>query len=1219
MHARENVKRAVWSSSLLLAAVVACQGDPSSTGKGAPPEPAVAPAAAGPSLARRPNLDRSVGAKAAPLPGNPLGTLPGKVASVDRARGLPTFVWTPRLAPARGGNNAVDAALSHLERYASAYQLGPSALDTVVARRVHDTGRGGIVVELGQRIDDVDVFRDEVNVMMTQDLELVAFAGHLHPKASPGLLRLNAMRFELSAADALALAVTDLYDTAVDGADLVRAGARHGYDLFQPADGALVLDGERRQFTQAARVKPVLFPMPRGLVPAYFVELDIGATTSRSSDAYQYVVSARDGVLLYRYSLTVADSFTYTVWADTTAPFTPGDSPMEDTTPHPTPMPSGIEPGFIEPVQVTIEGFNENPMGAADPWLPEGATETTGNNVDAYADHAMPDGFGAGDTRADVTSPGAFDRVYDPTLAPLANDTQIKAAVTQLFYVNNWLHDWFYDSGFDEAGSNAQADNYGRGGLDGDPLLAEAQDTGGMQTNNANMSAFADGASPRMQMYIFDFMNPDRDGTIDNGIVAHEWGHYIHIRLANCGFTTQCGAMGEGWGDFLALMMVVRPGDNTQGSFATAPYASAGIGSDPTFFGIRRMAYSANFDVNSATFRHIGNDQELPEDMPLSANSQPNAEVHNAGEIWATIMTEVYIAMLEDERFDFDEAKRRMTDYVVAGLKMTPPSATWTEARDAILAAAAASDTDDLVVIASAFARRGLGTGAIAPDRNSTDLNGVVEDYDIRGSLSVNRSNLVGSDDCDGDGVLDAGDSGELTIEVLNVGAADLENTTATVSSTNPGVLFPAGTDLTFAPMGPFDIATATVPVSISPTLFGLSRLEVTVEISDPDSAITPVTAVVNPRINNDRGPSTIDDVEAPDTAWTVESTVEAWNRADFASGNTVWQGVEPEGIGDEMLVSPPLEVSASEDFVIHFSHRYQFASLDLFGLFELLFGGGVIEYSTDDGGSWTDVATIADPGYGEPLTPFISDNPIAGNPAFTKQNPSLPEMDDVTVNLGTALAGETVLIRFRLTSAGGVAAPGWDVDEIAFEGIDNTPFDGPIEDGGCAEEGAPVADAGPDQTVMAGVEVTLDGSASFDPDGDPLTFMWQQVEGPDVALSDAAAEMPTFTAPTASDDTVLRFALHVEAGGTLSAPDSVIVTVEGTDVPDEPDAGVPDAPDAGDPEPGVDAGPTNPGNGDGTDDAGCGCRTGNAGGSGGAGLLVLLVGAALLRRRRQR
>jgi large repetitive protein len=61
---------------------------------------------------------------------------------------------------------------------------------------------------------------------------------------------------------------------------------------------------------------------------------------------------------------------------------------------------------------------------------------------------------------------------------------------------------WFYDAGFDEASGNAQSVNYGRGGVEGDPIQAQGQDYLGR--NNANMSTPADGASPRMQMYLFD-------------------------------------------------------------------------------------------------------------------------------------------------------------------------------------------------------------------------------------------------------------------------------------------------------------------------------------------------------------------------------------------------------------------------------------------------------------------------------------------------------------------------------------------------------------------------------------------------------------------------------------------------------------------------------------------------------------------------------------------
>jgi hypothetical protein len=127
------------------------------------------------------------------------------------------------------------------------------------------------------------------------------------------------------------------------------------------------------------------------------------------------------------------------------------------------------------------------------------ATRTIGNNVEAFADVSEPDGFGpadpnecnvalpvAGDTHACTNASNAFDHVYDTNLAPTANRTQVMAAVTNLFYVNNYLHDWFYDAGFDEASGNAQEDNYGRGGIAGDSIFAEAQDYSG--TNNASMS-----------------------------------------------------------------------------------------------------------------------------------------------------------------------------------------------------------------------------------------------------------------------------------------------------------------------------------------------------------------------------------------------------------------------------------------------------------------------------------------------------------------------------------------------------------------------------------------------------------------------------------------------------------------------------------------------------------------------------------------------------------
>jgi len=90
----------------------------------------------------------------------------------------------------------------------------------------------------------------------------------------------------------------------------------------------------------------------------------------------------------------------------------------------------------------------------------------------------------------------------------------------------------------------------------------------------------------------------------------------------------------------------------------------------------------------------------------------------------------------------------------------------------------------------------------------------------------------------------------------------------------------------------------------------------------------------------------------------------------------------------------------------------------------------------------------------------------------------------------------------------------------------------------------APVADAGAAQRVGAGTSVSLDGSLSFDPDGDSVTFAWTQVTGPAVDLLDADSARPSFVAPFVAAVSVLSFELVV-SDGTSQATDRVEVTVD--------------------------------------------------------------------------
>jgi len=391
---------------------------------------------------------------------------PGTAVHVEERLGVPTF-----LQPARAGEKgrrallskgveAEGAARAHLLDLAPLWGLSEEDIARAPLVQVHDTGKGPIVVQLRQEAFGVPVFRDEIRIALDRSYERVAVAGYL-----PTVAGLSEPAFVLTAADALARALADF------GAE----------GLATPT-----------------RPKKVLFHLPSSLVPAWYLEVDVAADGA-GSDLYAYVLSAEDGSLLYRHNLTASDGFTYRVWAETSGLKAPLNGPQgRGGDPYPGTTPDRWQAPFVAPSLVTLAS---GPISTKDPWLPAGATETNGNNVDAYADLGAPDGFGAGDFRANVTAPGVFDRTYDVAKAPDASDDQRKAAIAQLFYVTNFLHDWYYDVGFNEVAGNAQASNYGRGGIEGDAMRAEAQDYSG--TDNANMSTPSDGGRPRMQMYVW--------------------------------------------------------------------------------------------------------------------------------------------------------------------------------------------------------------------------------------------------------------------------------------------------------------------------------------------------------------------------------------------------------------------------------------------------------------------------------------------------------------------------------------------------------------------------------------------------------------------------------------------------------------------------------------------------------------------------------------------
>jgi hypothetical protein len=94
-----------------------------------------------------------------------------------------------------------------------------------------------------------------------------------------------------------------------------------------------------------------------------------------------------------------------------------------------------------------------------------------------------------------------------------------------------------------------------------------------------------------------------------------------------------------------------------------------------------------------------------------------------------------------------------------------------------------------------------------------------------------------------------------------------------------------------------------------------------------------------------------------------------------------------------------------------------------------------------------------------------------------------------------------------------------------------------------------PVAHAGIDQTVIQSATVQLNASASYDPDGDALTYGWQQHDGfPQMSLSSASAISPTFRASSAG---IFTFTLTVSDTYGLKNSDDVVITVLPLPVPE--------------------------------------------------------------------
>ncbi|NDJ12164.1 MAG: hypothetical protein EBY17_13385 [Acidobacteriia bacterium] len=379
---------------------------------------------------------------------------------------------------------------------------------------------------------------------------------------------------------------------------------------------------------------------------------------------------------------------------------------FERESPQPNPNPGTIltaappiVPRTLQPLTGDIKA---SPLG----WISTNRTE--GNNA-VVGENLLGTRFL---TTPDMTSAPNGDFSFPLLLGPGSmNSLAYKdAANVNLFYWINRTHDLLYLSGFDEPAGNFQQDNFGKGGAAGDPIYAYSHFGAANPGTTAQfLNAFFtrrsvnDGAQSMIAMFIgrpgpADTLPPANfftDGSLDSGIIIHEYTHGVSGRLARQSYTTfQGAAMGEAWSDFFGLEFLLPAGAPPDGYYPTAEYfdQTFGVGD------FRTRPYTTDIATNPLTFAHLGNVNYYP-------------EVHADGEIWFLALWEARSALIQ--QFGDAEGRRRIRMLALDGMKLSPPAATMVDMRDAVLLADRVdfkgASQDQLW---AAFAKRGLGATA---------------------------------------------------------------------------------------------------------------------------------------------------------------------------------------------------------------------------------------------------------------------------------------------------------------------------------------------------------------------------------------------------------------------------------------------------------------------------------------------------------------------------
>ncbi|KAH9268983.1 hypothetical protein BASA83_008985 [Batrachochytrium salamandrivorans] len=292
-----------------------------------------------------------------------------------------------------------------------------------------------------------------------------------------------------------------------------------------------------------------------------------------------------------------------------------------------------------------------------------------------------------------------FSGVFDPTLPPETPKNLVAGAIN-VFYVANTFHDTLYQYGFNEPAGNFQRDNFNRGGIGGDPVIINLQDS--ERKNDASFNTPFDGRSGVLDLHIYTATEPNRDPALDNTVTVHELGHSLSGRLTGgaqtkiCMSKTESGGLSEGYSDMMALIFTAKPEDTRSTEKVIGEYVE-GISQ-----GMRRYPYTTDLDVNPLTYQDVVGEKDP----------------YRLCEIWASLLLEVYWNFVDAYGFsaDLHDATQEKGNIIflqlfVATLMIQPCEPTFESAYDTMLAA------DDIYyggihehLITKGFAKRGLGS-----------------------------------------------------------------------------------------------------------------------------------------------------------------------------------------------------------------------------------------------------------------------------------------------------------------------------------------------------------------------------------------------------------------------------------------------------------------------------------------------------------------------------